>query len=129
MNEDTPTAPSENTAPSSGTSTVDLDANRPDDFIIFSHELPSGDVQDIIRRLYRYSTLPAYPHLSRFLQDCAIILRAEVQKLPRTLRDSVPPFHDIVTLASHWDQLKNSALGGAWDGVFLCLYEIAMLIG
>ncbi len=108
---------------------VDLRATRPDNFIIFSHELPSGEVQDLVRRLHRYSMLPAYPHLARFLQNCALVLRAEVQKLPRPLRNSVPPFHDVSTLASHWDQFKNSSLGGCWDGAFLCIYEIAMLIG
>ncbi|KAL8783553.1 MAG: hypothetical protein Q9213_004543 [Squamulea squamosa] len=34
-----------------------------------------------------------------------------------------------MTLASHWDELKSSSLSGAWEGAFLCLYEIAMLIG
>jgi asperthecin polyketide synthase len=57
------------------------------------------------------------------------VLRQEVQKLPRPLRDQVPPFSDIITLASHWDRLKESALCGTWEGAFLCIYEIAVLIG
>ncbi|KAL4759692.1 type I polyketide synthase [Aspergillus foveolatus] len=123
--------PSLSSSPSSnpGHANVKLDSNLPDDFILFSHELPSGDVQDLIRRLHRYGMLPGYPHLARFLQECALVLRTEIQKLPRPLRDSVPPFHDVVTLASHWDRLKSGPLSGSWDGPFLCLYEIAMLIG
>lgn len=124
----TPSA-SPSPSPNPGHANVKVDADLPDDFILFSHELPSGDVQDLIRRLHRYGMLPGYPHLARFLQECALVLRTEIQKLPRPLRDSVPPFHDVVTLASHWDCLKSGALSGTWDGPFLCLHEIAMLIG
>lgn len=99
------------------------------DLVLFSHELPSGEVQELIRRLHRYAKLPGYPHLARFLQDCALVLRVEIQKLPRPLQEFVPQFHDVMTLASHWDELKSSSLGGAWEGAFLCLYEIAMLVG
>ncbi|EHK20655.1 putative polyketide synthase [Trichoderma virens Gv29-8] len=98
-------------------------------FILFSHELPSGDVKDLFRRLHRYAKLPRYSQLARFLQECAAVLKQEVQKLPRPLRDQVPPFHDVVTLASHWEKLKGSSLCGTWEGAFLCIYEIAMLIG
>lgn len=101
----------------------------PADLILFSHEIPSGEVQELIRRLHRYARLPGYPHLTRFLQNCAWVLRGEVQKLPRPLREAVPQFHDVMTLASHWDELKSGSLGGAWEGAFLCLYEIAMLVG
>ncbi|KAL8637093.1 MAG: hypothetical protein Q9228_005600 [Teloschistes exilis] len=99
------------------------------DLVLFSHELPNGEVQELIRRLHRFAILPAYPHLARFLQDCALVLRGEIQKLPRPLRESVPQFHGVMTLASHWDELKSSPLSGAWEGAFLCLYEIAMLVG
>ncbi|KAL4976029.1 hypothetical protein BDW66DRAFT_166766 [Aspergillus desertorum] len=123
--------PSESSSPSPspGHASANVSADLADDFILFSHELPSGDIQDVIRRLHRYAMLPAYPHLARFMQECALILRTEVQKLPRPYRDCVPPFHDVVTLASHWDRLKTGPLSGAWDGPFLCLYEMAMLIG
>ncbi|KAE8371844.1 hypothetical protein BDV26DRAFT_302420 [Aspergillus bertholletiae] len=130
MKEDTITiTPSESPSPSLGHANVLVDADVTDDFVLFSHELPSGEVPDLIRRLHRHARLPGYPHLARFLQGCALVLRTEVQKLPRPLRDSVPPFHDVVTLASHWDEFKSSSLSGAWDGAFLCIYQIAMLIG
>lgn len=129
MNENTTITPSEFSSASLGNEKADVDVDILEDFILFSHELPSGEVPDLIRRLHRYARLPGYPHLARFLQECALVLRTEVQKLPRPLRDSVPPFHDVVTLASHWDKFKGSSLSGAWDGAFLCIYEIAMLIG
>ncbi|KAL8671296.1 MAG: hypothetical protein Q9168_004198 [Polycauliona sp. 1 TL-2023] len=106
-----------------------MESDGPADLILFSHEIPSGEVQELIRRLHRYARLPGYPHLARFLQICALVLREEVQKLPRPLRETVPQFQDVMTLASHWDELKSSSLGGAWEGAFLCLYEIAMLVG
>ncbi|KAL8845448.1 MAG: hypothetical protein Q9176_000084 [Flavoplaca citrina] len=106
-----------------------MQCDGPADLILFSHEIPSGEVQKLIRRLHRYARLPGYPHLTRFLQNCALVLREEIQKLPRPLREAVPQFHDVMTLASHWDEIKTGSLGGAWEGAFLCLYEIAMLVG
>ena len=106
-----------------------MQSDGPADLVLFSHELPNGDIQQLIRRLHRYAKLPGYPHLARFLQNCALVLRGEIQKLPRPLRECIPQFHDVMTLASHWDELKSSSLGGSWEGAFLCLYEIAMLVG
>jgi asperthecin polyketide synthase len=63
------------------------------------------------------------------MRQSAGVLRQEIHKQPRQLRESVPPFSDVMTLASHWDGLKNSPLGGAWEGALVCIYEIAMLIG
>lgn len=97
--------------------------------ILFSHEFPSGEVQDLLRRLHRYAKIPQYVQLARFLQESALVLRREIPKLPRPLRDLVPPFHDVMTLASRWDELKVTPLRSIWEGVFLCIYEIAMLIG
>lgn len=90
-----------------------MQSDGPADLILFSHEIPSGEVQELIRRLHRYARIPGYPHLTRFLQNCALVLRGEVRKLPRPLREVVPQFHDVMTLASHWDELKSSSLGGA----------------
>lgn len=126
MNKPTISAPSESNA---SLSEINVEAECTSRFILFSHEFPSGDVKDLIRRLHRYAKLPRYSQLARFLQESAYVLRKEVQKLPRPLRDQVPPFSDIITLASHWEKLKESALCGTWEGAFLCIYEIAVLIG
>ncbi|KAL6883098.1 polyketide synthase [Trichoderma longibrachiatum] len=110
-------------------SEINVEAECTSTFMLLSHEFPSGDVKDLIRRLHRYAKLPRYSQLARFLQESTSVLRQEVQKLPRPLRDQVPPFSDIITLASHWDRLKESTLCGTWEGAFLCIYEIAVLIG
>ncbi|KAK4069543.1 uncharacterized protein Triagg1_6967 [Trichoderma aggressivum f. europaeum] len=124
MNENANTS-SETISPSVESLNVNTDAK----LILFSHEFPSGDVKDLLRRLHRYAKLPRYSQLARFLHECASVLKQEVQKLPRPLRDQVPPFQDVVTLTSHWEKLKASSLCGTWEGAFLCIYEIAMLIG
>lgn len=106
-----------------------INADQSARLILFSHEFPSGEVQDLLRRLHRHAKIPRYTQLARFLQESALVLRQEIPKLPRPLRDLVPPFHDVMTLASRWDELKVTPLRSIWEGVFLCIYEIAMLIG
>lgn len=128
MNENANT-PSGTTSPHVEPLEANIDADTITKFILFSHEFPSGDVKDLLRRLHRSAKLPQYSQLARFLHECASVLKQEVQKLPRPLSDQVPPFHDVVTLASHWEKLKASSLCGTWEGAFLCIYEIAMLIG
>ena len=105
------------------------DSSRSTKFILFSNELPSGDLHDLFRRLHRCAKLPRYSLLASFLRQSAWVLRQEIQKQPLQIRESVPPFSDIVSLASHWDGLKSSQLGGAWEAALVCVYEIAMLIG
>ncbi|PHH66065.1 hypothetical protein CDD81_590 [Ophiocordyceps australis] len=98
-------------------------------FILFTNELPSGDVEDLLRRLHNHAKLPRFSHLARFLHQSTVVLKEQVQKLPRPLRDLVPPFHNVMTLASRWEELKESPLRGAWEGAFVCIYEMGMLIG
>lgn len=106
-----------------------VNTSRSTSFILFSNELPGGDLQDLFRRLHRCAKLPRYPLLASFLRQSAWVLRQEIQKQPRQLRESIRPFSDVVTLASRWDELKNSHLGGALEGALVCIYEVAMLIG
>ncbi|PHH68654.1 hypothetical protein CDD82_373 [Ophiocordyceps australis] len=98
-------------------------------FILFTNELPSGDVEDLVRRLHNHAKLPRFPHLARFLHQSTVVLKQQVANLPRPLRDLVPPFHSVMTLASRWEELKESRLRGAWEGAFVCIYEMGMLIG
>ena len=97
--------------------------------VVFSHELPSGDVQDLLRRLHRHAKHPRHGLLARFLRECVAVLRHEVQALPRDQRESVPPFADVVTLGSRWETLRRGPVGGAWEGAIVCLYQLAVLIG
>jgi hypothetical protein len=125
------TTPGPSGVSSSNTSevVVHLDAEPPAALYLFSHEFPSGSLQDFFRRLHRRAKLPGFPLLARFLGDCASVLKQAVERLPRPLRDSVPPFHDLITLTSRWEDLRKSQVGGAWEGALVCTYEMAMLIG
>ncbi|KAK2024889.1 polyketide synthase [Colletotrichum zoysiae] len=97
--------------------------------VVFSHEVPNGGIQELIRRLHCYSKLSTHPILGRFLDQCVSVLRMEIQKLPREQRQHIPPFSNLITLASHWEQLRNGPLGGTWEGAFVCIYELAVFIG
>jgi len=108
---------------------VEINIEMAPRLILFSHEFPSGDIEDLFRRLHRRSKLRRFPLLARFLQESTIVLQQEVQNLPGHIRNSVPPFHDLNTLVSHLAELKESLLGGTWEGALLCVYEVAMLIG
>ncbi|KAK8134771.1 hypothetical protein PG984_006783 [Apiospora sp. TS-2023a] len=113
-----------------GPGSAKMDGTKPPvRLVVFSHELPSGDVRDLFRRLHRYAKRSRHPLLARFLRSCVSVLREEVRKLPRGQRGSVPPFGDVITLGSEWETLRNGPIGGAWEGAFVCIYELAMLIG
>lgn len=115
--------------PASKLATLNVDDVQSTAFVLFSHEFPSGDVSGLLRRLHKSAKLPRHYLLARYLLQCASVLKQEVRKLLRQQREAIPPFNDFATLASHWEQLRNGSTGGAWEGAFVCLYEIAMLIG
>jgi asperthecin polyketide synthase len=113
----------------SQSSTTSLGTECTAELLLFSHEFPSEDVQMLFRSLHRHSKGRKFPLLASFLMECDHIVKEEISKLPKQLQDQLPPFRTVTTLASHFDELKNGPLGGAWEGAFLCIYQIAMLIG
>ncbi|KAK4182884.1 hypothetical protein QBC35DRAFT_139663 [Podospora australis] len=130
-----PTPSSSSRAHSTGrpqvpTKTTDnSESNPPLGLIVFGPELPSGDVQDLLRRLHKHAKHPRHGLLASFLRQSVAVLRQEVQALPRDQRESVPPFADVVTLGSRWETLRRGPVGGAWEGAIVCLYQLAVLIG
>lgn len=97
--------------------------------ILFSHEFPSDDVQELFRGLHRHSKGRKFVLLAAFLTECDHILKEEIARLPKHLQDQLPPFQTVTKLVSNFDELRKGPLGGAWEGAFLCIYQIAMLIG
>ncbi len=97
--------------------------------LLFSHEFPSDDVQELFRGLHRHSKGRKFTLLAAFLTECDHILEEEIARLPKQLQDQLPPFQTVTRLASHFDALRKGPLGGAWEGAFLCIYQIAMLLG
>ncbi|KAK4206967.1 putative beta-ketoacyl synthase domain-containing protein [Rhypophila decipiens] len=85
-------------------------------------ELPSGDVQDLLRRLHRQAKRPRHALLARFLREAIAVLRQEVQALPRDQRETVPAFADVVTLGSWWESLRRGPVGA---GISIGLFSAA----
>jgi hypothetical protein len=97
--------------------------------LLFSHEFPSDDVQELFRSIHRHSKGRKFPLLATFLSECDMIIKEEVVKLPKYLQEDIPAFHTVTGLALHFDELRKGPLGGSWEGAFLCIYQIATLIG
>ena len=113
----------------SHSSMVSIGAETSTEIVLFSHEFPSDDVQELFRSLHRHSKGLRFPLLAAFLTESNRVLKEEISKLPKHLQDEIPSFHTVTTLAIHFDELRKGPLGGAWEGAFLCIYQIAMLIG
>ena len=94
----------------------------------FSNEFPHDDLKDILRRLYVHSKDIRYPTLSTFIYQATLAIHEEVRLLPATLRALVPSFETAFNLADH-SVLRNGPLGGAIDGMLLCVVQLATLIG
>jgi len=94
----------------------------------FSNEFPHDDLKDLFRRLHVHSKDTRYTTLARFIHEATLAIRDEVRLLPATLRALVPSFETIFNFADH-AALRNGPLGGAVDGVLLCVVQLATLIG
>ncbi|KAM7213693.1 putative beta-ketoacyl synthase domain containing protein [Rhypophila decipiens] len=93
-------------------------------------ELPSGDVQDLLRRLHRHAKRPRHALLARFLRESVAILRREVQALPRDHRETVPSFADVVTLGSWWESLRRGPVSApCLAGISIGLFSAAAVAG
>ena len=116
------------TTPShSSEDSFELDGNA--DLLLFSHEFPIDDIQELFRALHRHKKGTNFPLLSLFLSQCDVLLLEVVAKLPHTLREDLPPFKTATGLALHLDNLRKGPLAGSWEGVFLCIYQLALFIG
>ncbi|MCJ1382994.1 hypothetical protein MMC17_006107 [Xylographa soralifera] len=95
--------------------------------VFFNNEFPTDDLQDLFRRLQRYSKDKRFLCLATFLQECVTVLKEESQKLPQLHRDLLPHFSTISALANLEDY-RHGPLGGALESTLLCVLEIGMFI-
>ncbi|EFX02748.1 polyketide synthase [Grosmannia clavigera kw1407] len=95
--------------------------------IYFSYELPE-DLSGLLRRLHVHSQCRKHHILAQFISQATLAVREEVQLLPASLRCLVPLFETIFSLAGYSD-LRSGPLAGSMDGVLLCGFQIATLIG
>lgn len=97
--------------------------------LLFSHEFPTIDIKDIFRSFHRHRKGQRYPLLAAFLSECDKIMLEEVSKLPSHQQEELPPFSTVTSLANQFDSIRKGSLGGSWEGAFLCIYQLAALIG
>ncbi|OTA99700.1 hypothetical protein M426DRAFT_16165 [Hypoxylon sp. CI-4A] len=69
-----------------------------------------------------------YPILARFIEEATFAVTEEVRLLSFEARALVPPFESVLNLAELSD-IHKGPLGGAIEGVLLCVVELASLIG
>ena len=96
--------------------------------VYFSNEFPRDDLKDLFRHLHVHSKDTRYPTLARFINQATLAIHEEVRLLPVTLKTLVPPFETIFSLADH-SALRNGPLGGAVEGMLLCVVQLAAIIG
>ncbi|PTB35070.1 Type I Iterative PKS [Trichoderma asperellum] len=96
--------------------------------LYFSNEFPKDDLQASFRKLYNNSKDRHHHILARFLEEATLAIRDELSQLPTNLRNLIPPFETILTIADFAD-LRKSQLCGAIDGILLCTLELGTLIG
>jgi asperthecin polyketide synthase len=96
--------------------------------VFFGNEFPTDDLKDLFRRLLRHSRDRRFRVLAAFLEESTVVLKDEVSKLPRPLKDLVPHFANVLTLVEHGD-FRQGPLGAAIESALLTVLELGMLIG
>lgn len=96
--------------------------------INFSNEFPHINLQELFRRIHTHSKSKQHTFLAAFVDETTAALKEEIRLLPQTLKSLIPPFETILTLVDH-AELRKGPLGGAIEGLLLCLVELGTLIG
>ncbi|KAF2136059.1 uncharacterized protein K452DRAFT_280560 [Aplosporella prunicola CBS 121167] len=94
----------------------------------FGNEFPSDDVKDVFRRLLRHTKDRRFRLLAAFVDESTAVLKDEVAKLPQPLKELVPHFDTVLSLAEHGD-FRQGALGAAMESALLTVLEVALFIG
>lgn len=95
--------------------------------IYFSNEFPKEDLEDVFRQLHNRSKKSDGHVLARFIDEATKAVKKEVQKLPSSLRQMIPPFETLSSWAEN-KELREGQLCGAVDGVLLVFAQISLYI-
>ncbi|DAA75798.1 TPA_exp: putative Polyketide synthase [Trichophyton benhamiae CBS 112371] len=95
--------------------------------VFFSNEFPSDDLKELFRRLDQHSKDRRFRLLSIFLEESTAILKDEVSKLPRPLKELVPPFGSVLGLVDV--DFRQGPLGAAMESSMLTILELGLFIG
>jgi asperthecin polyketide synthase len=96
--------------------------------VFFGNEFPHDDLKDLFRRLLQHSKDRRFRILAAFFEESTLVLKEEVAKLPQPLKEQVPHFDTILTLAEHGD-FRPGNLGAAIESAVLSVLELGLLIG
>lgn len=93
----------------------------------FSNEFPKEDLQDVFRRLHIQSKGSDHHVLAKFINDATRAVKDEIEKLPSSTRQIIPPFTTLIAWAED-RELREGQLCGAIDGVLLILVQVSLYI-
>src|SRR4051794_3587041 len=82
--------------------------------LFFGNEFPNDDLKDLFRRLLNHSKDRRFRQLAAFLEESTLVIKDEISKLPQLVKDQVPHFDTILTLAEHGD-FRECTLGAAME--------------
>lgn len=95
--------------------------------VFFSNEFPSDDLKELFRRLDQHSKDRRFRLLSIFLEESTAVLKDEVSKFPRPLKELVPPFDSVLGLVDV--DFRQGPLGAAMESSILTILELGLFIG
>jgi monodictyphenone polyketide synthase len=96
--------------------------------LYFSNEFPKEDLQHLFRCLHNHSKDRGHVLLAQFIREATLAVRDEIRNLSTDLKQSIPPFDNILSWAEN-AELREGQLCGAIDGVLLIVAQLAMYIG
>lgn len=96
-------------------------------FVFFANDFPADDVGDLFRSLQRHSKDLRCTQLSLLLSLCDRAIRDEVALLPKTWQKHMPTVDDVLALVND-TAFRKGPLGGAMEGVFLCIFQLSAII-
>ncbi|EDU45231.1 Polyketide synthase modules [Pyrenophora tritici-repentis] len=97
------------------------------DTIYFSNEFPKEALQDVFRQLHKESKSSTHHLLARFMSEATRAVKKEIEQLPSSLKQIIPPFETLSAWAES-KELREGELCGAIDGVLLVLLQISVYI-
>jgi monodictyphenone polyketide synthase len=109
------------TTPSDGESLSNVE------IIYYGNELPSGELQRLLRILHADSKSRCHPFLAEFISNATLTVKEEISYLATQRRRTISPFESLSTWVES-ENMHDGPLGGAVDGVMLTFVQIAMFI-
>ncbi|KAK7754177.1 Type I Iterative PKS [Diatrype stigma] len=106
---------------------LERDTTKPPVFVFFTNDFPADEVGVLFRSLVRLSKDLRFTHLASLLSLCNRTIRDEVARLPKSWQKQMPPAEDVLALVGD-ASFQNGPLGGAMEGVFLCIFQLGSIL-